>query len=80
MPLQGSIEVKNRARYIKKGRGVLCQRNAVKYAWIKKNQTEFKVADMCRVLEVYRSAYYHWLMAETPMRTKTDNKITEMRI
>jgi len=35
---------------------------------------------MCRVLEVHRSAYYHWLMAETPMQTKMDNKITEMMI
>lgn len=35
---------------------------------------------MCRVLEVHRSAYYHWLMAEMPMHTKMDNKITEMMI
>ena len=35
---------------------------------------------MCRVLEVHRSAYYHWLLAETPMHRKTDNKITEMMI
>ena len=33
---------------------------------------------MCCVLEVYRSAYYHWLMTETPMRAEMDNKLTEM--
>ena len=33
---------------------------------------------MCSVLEVWRSAYYHWLMAELSMHAKIDYRLTEM--
>ena len=35
---------------------------------------------MCRVLEVSRSGYYHWPMAEPSMHAKTDHRLIQMII
>ncbi len=48
-------------RHPKKGNGVLCKRNAVKYAWIQDNAKTYKVAVMCNKLNVSRNGYYNWL-------------------
>ena len=48
------------ARHPKKGRGVLCQKRGVKDAFIRDHDPEFRVAAMCRVLEVGASGYYRW--------------------
>ncbi|WP_201620459.1 IS3 family transposase [Psychrobacter maritimus] len=46
---------------LKKGDGVLCQAQLVKYAFIKDNQQIFSITTMCRVLRVKPSSYYDWL-------------------
>lgn len=33
----------------------------MKYAWIKEHNQQFRIADMCRVLDVGSSGYYDWL-------------------
>ena len=33
----------------------------MKYAWIKKHSNDFNITIMCRVLQVDRSSYYHWI-------------------
>ena len=47
-----------RTRYPKKGSTVLCQPPRVKYTFIDQHRTEFRLANMCRVLKVHRSGYY----------------------
>ncbi|WP_413520386.1 IS3 family transposase [Psychrobacter glacincola] len=46
---------------LKKGDGVLCQAQLVKYAFIKDNQQIFSITTMCRVLRVKPSSYYDWI-------------------
>ncbi|WP_198328697.1 IS3 family transposase [Psychrobacter faecalis] len=46
---------------LKKGDGVLCQAQLVKYAFIKDNQKIFSITTMCRVLSVKPSSYYDWI-------------------
>ncbi|WP_426138839.1 IS3 family transposase [Psychrobacter sp. TWR1-1-1] len=46
---------------LKKGDGVLCQAQLVKYAFIKDNKHFFSITTMCRVLRVKPSSYYDWL-------------------
>ncbi|WP_457858035.1 IS3 family transposase [Psychrobacter pulmonis] len=46
---------------LKKGDGVLCQAQLVKYAFIKDNQQIFSITTMCRVLSVKPSSYYDWI-------------------
>jgi len=41
------------------------------------NQAEFKVATMCRVLEVSTSGYYAWLNREPSARAKANERLTE---
>ncbi len=48
------------ARHIKKGGGVLCQEHRVKYAFIRKHQTEFSIRAMCRVFDLNPAGYYLW--------------------
>ncbi|MGP5223201.1 IS3 family transposase, partial [Psychrobacter celer] len=43
------------------GDGVLCEKQLVKYAFIKDNQQVFSISSMCRVLQVKPSSYYDWL-------------------
>ena len=33
----------------------------MKYAWIKENEKSFNITLMCKICEVNRSAYYHWV-------------------
>ncbi|WP_250163181.1 IS3 family transposase [Psychrobacter sp. WY6] len=46
---------------LKKGDGVLREKQSVKYAFIKDNQQIFSISRMCRVLSVKPSSYYDWL-------------------
>ncbi|WP_095532560.1 IS3 family transposase [Psychrobacter piechaudii] len=46
---------------LKKGDGVLREKQLVKYAFIKDNQQIFSISRMCRVLSVKPSSYYDWL-------------------
>ncbi|MGP5495623.1 IS3 family transposase [Psychrobacter celer] len=46
---------------LKKGDGVLCQAQLVKYAFIKDNKHFFSITTMCRVLRVKPSSYYDWI-------------------
>ena len=44
---------------------------------MKANQADYRVATMCRVLEVSRSGYYAWLKRETPARAKANAQLLE---
>ncbi|MFQ3243959.1 MAG: putative transposase [Arenicella sp.] len=50
MPLEG-----------KKGECLLCERNEVKYHFIRSESTDYPVTMLCRVMRVCRSSYYNWL-------------------
>lgn len=65
------------AGYIKKSSGVLCQCNALKYAWIKAHSDEYYIALMCSCLEVNRSSYYEWCRLGSSSRTKADLQVSE---
>ncbi|MCL1107918.1 IS3 family transposase [Shewanella algicola] len=45
----------------KKGKRLLCERNEVRYRFIKKHSNQFPVALLCRVMCVSKSGYYDWL-------------------
>jgi len=47
-------------RYIKKGQRLLCERNEVKYHFIKNHSSTYPVRILCRVMQVGKSAYYDW--------------------
>lgn len=49
-----------RSGHLKKSRGVLCQGVAVKYRFIQAHAHEFRVARLCRALQVSRSGFYAW--------------------
>lgn len=49
----------------------------MKYAWIKKNQTNFQISVMCRVLKVDRSSYYHWINNGCKIK-RVDEKLNEL--
>ncbi|MDF1685103.1 MAG: IS3 family transposase [Legionellaceae bacterium] len=68
-----NIRLKQERDILKKAAGVLCQRNTVKYAWIKQNKTNFNVGMMCDVLGVGRSSYYDWLK-NTPSPRAIENQ------
>jgi hypothetical protein len=40
-------------RYFKKGRGVLCAGNRVKYAWVAQHSADFSVHLMCQSLNIF---------------------------
>ncbi|WP_201502763.1 IS3 family transposase [Psychrobacter cibarius] len=60
--LKRQLKVAEEEREIpKKGHGVLCKAQLVRYAFIKDNQHFFSITTMCRVLSVKPSSYYDWL-------------------
>ncbi|WP_201606179.1 IS3 family transposase [Psychrobacter sp. JCM 18903] len=60
--LKRQLKVAEEEREIfKKGDGVLCQAQLVKYALIKNNDLFFSITTMCRVLKVKPSSYYDWI-------------------
>ncbi len=58
-------------------RGVLCQRSAVKYAFIRDHRQEFRVSAMCRALEVGAAGYYAWRARQPSAREKEDERLVE---
>jgi hypothetical protein len=65
---------------LKKGHGVLCKPRPVKYAWIESQADLFEVSDMCEMLKVTRSNYYHWLNTDTSekdLQTEVDTKLVK---
>jgi len=48
----------------------------VKYHFIQEQRTQFRVAAMCRVLEVSRSGYYDWVDRPESMRVKRHRELT----
>ncbi|WP_446718669.1 MULTISPECIES: hypothetical protein [unclassified Halomonas] len=44
----------------KKGRGVLCEKPEVKYAFIHRHRYAFSIQRMCQVIGVARCGYYAW--------------------
>ena len=58
----------------KKGGGVLCKKQSVKYAWMQQ-QTEFGIRAMCRVLQVSRSGYYESLRRPPSAHSIEDDKL-----
>ncbi|REL25696.1 IS3 family transposase [Thalassotalea euphylliae] len=54
-------ELKVEKENLKKGKRLLCERNEVKYEFVKANSQAHDVRKMCAVMQVSRSAYYAWL-------------------
>ncbi len=48
----------------------------MKYHFIQEQRTQFRVAAMCRVLEVSRSGYYDWVDRPESMRVKRHRELT----
>ncbi|MGL4838423.1 MAG: IS3 family transposase [Shewanella sp.] len=44
----------------KKGKRLLCERNEVKFRFIKRQSNRFPVALLCRVMSISKSGYYDW--------------------
>ena len=57
---------------------MLCQRNQVKYAWIRENESEFPVQAMCNALNVVRSAYYKWRSTPQTAHDQRDKELGEL--
>jgi transposase InsO family protein len=49
----------------------------VKYAWIKEHEKSFNIGLMCKICEVNRSAYYHWVKAGC-LVNKVDEKLNQL--
>jgi putative transposase len=47
-------------RNSKKGKCLLCERNEVKFRFIKQQSNLFPIALLCRVMSVSKSGYYDW--------------------
>ncbi|MFL9927153.1 IS3 family transposase [Herbaspirillum lusitanum] len=58
---------------LKKGRRVLCQGIAARYAFMRSHLNEFGLSTMCRVLGVHRSGYYAW-QGRTPSKRTRENE------
>ncbi|WP_354016138.1 IS3 family transposase [Dyella japonica] len=59
----------------KKGRTVLRQRTRVKYRFINDHRHVFRVAPMCRMLEVTRGGFYQWLDKPESDRAIEDRRL-----
>ena len=51
----------NGTGHLKKGQCLLCERNEVKFDFIKNELHDFPVITLCRVMQVSTSAYYDWI-------------------
>jgi hypothetical protein len=61
-----------------KGHNVLCERNTVKYAWIKNHDSKYPIAALCEFMKVSRSRYYQWLKSPKTKREKENEQLIEM--
>ena len=50
----------------------------MKYAWIRENETEFRVQAMCNALNVVRSAYYKWRSTPQTAHDQRDKELGEL--
>lgn len=55
--------------------GVSAGRASAKYEFIEANRHEYSIQMMCRVLEVARSGYYHWLEQPVSRRAQEDTRL-----
>ncbi|MFZ2956562.1 MAG: IS3 family transposase [Candidatus Ozemobacteraceae bacterium] len=60
---------------LKKGRGVLCEGVAVRYAVISAMRLEFPITVLCRVLKVSRSGYYASQARSPSVWSKTEQRL-----
>ena len=49
----------------------------MKYAFIREHRNEFKVVRMCRVLQVSRSGYYHWVDRPESCRAREEQLLLD---
>ena len=49
----------------------------MKYAWIKKNSKDFNIYQMCKILKVDKSSYYHWIKSGCKDK-QIDEKLNEL--
>ena len=74
--LKAQLKRANEERDIlKKVRHVLCKAVRVKYVFMAKHQSQFRLHSMCRVLRVYRSGYYAWKVQPQSKRTLADESV-----
>ena len=62
-------ELKYGARYSKKGRGVLCEDEQVKYAFIEQQLTDYPINKACTALSVTASGFHAWKDRPEAQRT-----------
>src|SRR5260221_9227335 len=62
-------------QHLKKSRGVLAARPAVKYAFIHEHVERFRVTSLCRALCVSRSGYYEWLDRPESRHASQDHQL-----
>jgi transposase InsO family protein len=49
----------------------------VKYAWIQEHSNEFQITVMCKVFNIDRTSYYHWVKSGSIVK-KVDTKLNEL--
>ena len=47
----------------------------MRYAFIRANQEEFAIRNMCRMMRVHRSGYYAWIKHPKSARQKDDERL-----
>ncbi|WP_425482745.1 IS3 family transposase [Caldichromatium japonicum] len=71
-----NVRLKRENEIPKKSGGVLCERCAMKYAWIDAHRKEFELTGMCEALAVSASGYRAWKRGGTAERKRlTDTQM-----
>src|SRR3954463_5730294 len=74
-PAEGSAGASDRARNLKKSRGLLREAPAVKFAWIAAEKAAFNVSELCRALSVSPSGDYAWLRRPESAHGRRDRQL-----
>ena len=63
------------ARHIKKSAGHLFKTASMKYQFIDKYRSVYRMEKMCRILDIGRSSYYTWKNRSKSMRDKENESL-----
>ena len=70
-----------RARYLVKSRGLVRSGDRIDpvegLEFVKRNQADYPVAALCRILEISTSGYYAWLNRPPSARAQSDARLSE---
>ncbi|MEK5390257.1 MULTISPECIES: IS3 family transposase [Heyndrickxia] len=70
-------DLKEENEILKKGDALLREKPSVKYEFIHKNRSQFRVEKMCKVLGVSKSGYFKWLNRPKSNRQKKHEKLAQ---